>query len=412
MDVAKHKDFLILILFILLFIGIRSIHFSSYLNFSSDQAMFSTKALEIYKNKRITLIGPPTSINIQGRVIFQGSVIYYFLLLFLKLGNFDPIVSSYIFMVFCSLMIIPLYYGMKKLTNKNITLITIIIYTLLPFYINYTRFLWNPNFQFSFIPIFIFFLALALTNKKQQTLFLLILGILGGILTLFHFQFFLILVICFLYLIIKRTSWKNLLIFSLGIILGFSPLILFELRNNFYNTRTILFFLKNKHTNTILNIQGHYFLSLSFIVIVLLLTSIKRKISPIIVSVLFFTLLFISLIIYIPKPSHGFGMVKNWNYLNEIKAHQIIKDQNLDNYNIINLIYDTKANVQKYLLKKDGINDDFTDYYTNQYLFVLNEDDNFQNDPAYEIRNFKPNKVEKRWPINSFYQLYLLKRLK
>lgn len=160
------KELLIIVLFVAVFILLRSINFTWHLNFSGDQATFSTKALEIYRSGKPVLLGPPMSINLNGRYAFQGPMIYYELLFFLILGGFNPIVSSYIFMIFCALMIVPLYYGTKILLNRRAALIIVAAYTILPYYIDFTRFLWNPTFQFSLVPLIILLMALYKRKKK------------------------------------------------------------------------------------------------------------------------------------------------------------------------------------------------------------------------------------------------------
>ena len=105
-------------------------------------------------------------------------------------------------------------------------------------------------------------------------------------------------------------------------------------------------------------------------------------------------------------------MVENWDYPSEFKTYQIIRSQHLPNYNIANLAYDTLAQVQKYLHRKDGIILQFDDYRTNKYLFVITATTHFMNNPAYEVNTFKPSRLVKTWPINDYYSLYLLERNK
>src|SRR3990167_2234394 len=126
----------IVIFLILVNILIRSVNYSEHLNFSFDQACTSTRALEIWRNKEMTLVGPGSSIVTGGKQILQGSINYYFLLIFLLLGNFDPTISSYIFMLFSAFMLIPLYYGLKLLLNDKVAVLISIIYSLFPLYID------------------------------------------------------------------------------------------------------------------------------------------------------------------------------------------------------------------------------------------------------------------------------------
>ena len=168
----QKKELVLLLLLIGIFIAIRSIHFTSYLNFSTDQGLFSLEALKIYNEKSLTLIGPPMSYSFQGRELFQGGIIYYGFLFFLLLGNFDPVTASYFFMLFAGVMLIPLFYGTKHLLSVHAAWVVALCYALLPIYIDYTRFLWNPNFQLVLLPVLLFFMGLFAKTEKHRYLFL------------------------------------------------------------------------------------------------------------------------------------------------------------------------------------------------------------------------------------------------
>ncbi len=427
------KEILILLAFIAVFILIRSIHYVAYLNFSGDQASFSTKALEIWRTKKPVLIGPPISINLNGRQIFQGPAIYYFQLFFLLLGNFNPIVSSYLFMLFCALMIIPLYYGIKLLLNERWAIIFVAIYTLLPFYINFSRFLWNPTFQFSLLPVLILLMGLFKKNVNKWTF----LGISFwlGLLLQFHYQFVLVIFGLFIYyLVLLKANLKYVGLFILGLLIGFSPLILFELRNHFYNTSTTLLLLRNWNK---LDKPGqgaynaHYYLSLSFMLLLALSGLLKFLLAKFISKKswllkngdrIYIALLCLLIVIlsawaatkYSPTPRTAFWAAsEDWNYLDDYKIYKFVKQTNIADYNIANLVYDTKAVVPKYLLKVDNVNINYEDYWHNKYLFVVEEKGkDYMTDPAYEVKYFAPSKLLQTWHINDRYNMYLLERLK
>ena len=154
--------------FIFLFIFIRSLNFTGHLNFSFDQAWSSTRVLEIWRNKEFTLVGPGNSIVVGGKQIIQGSINYYFLLVFLLLGKFDPVISSYLFMLFCAVMLMPLYYGVKMLYNHKAAVLTLVVYTLLPVYIDFTSFFFGPGFQFSLMPLLILFARVTRRGEMSE----------------------------------------------------------------------------------------------------------------------------------------------------------------------------------------------------------------------------------------------------
>jgi len=397
------------------YIAIRSLHFYDIFNFSSEQASFSLKALELWKTKKIELIGPPISWRYEGRYFFQGSITFYMMIPFLLLGAWDPVKSSYGLVLFGALMAVVLYKAVSLLISRKAALLATLLFTFLPFYIDYSRFFWNPNLQFLVSPLVLLWMGLYQKTKKATFLFLV--SFTSGALMLFHYQFFIVIVgILFYYLWIKKVRGLSLLIFLLGFPLGFSPLIIFELRNKFYNLQTLWLFLQ--HKDTVFPKGGHifdiftsyYMLCPSLYAIVAFSGLIKKRLNMQIILVIAAVLMVWALILYIPAPSRAFGMAKNWNYSLELKAFSIIKSQNITNFNIVNLGYDTIAIVQKYMLTKDGINGNWEDYRSNKYLFLITNTQDYMRNPAYEINTFTPNIVLRKWVLNDTYTMYLLER--
>jgi len=416
----KHKtavEIFVLLHLIFLFIAIRSLHFSKSFNFSTEQAAFSIKALELWREKKMELIGPPISWRYEGRYFFQGSSTYYMIMFFMLFGKWDPLISTYIFVLFSALMVIPLYFGVKMLVNKKVAFCMCALFALFPLFIDYSRFFWNPNFQFTLTPQLI--LCMGLYKKYRLKRYLFLISFLSGFLLLFHYQFMvvitgLIIYYVFLSVIPAKAGIHSKLIFFLGFPLGFFPMILFELRNKFYNINTLILFFqhsdvvfKNKLTTAPV---AYYFLSILLFVFLILFYLIRKKINVSFVICLFVILLGVSLFRYIPIPKEAFGMAKNWNYLEEKKVNGIIRKENLKNYNIVNLGYDTLATAQKYLLKRDNIDMSYEDYYHNKYLFVITYPQDYMKNPAYEINTFTPSKKIKQWKINERYTMYLLQR--
>lgn len=411
------KIFFLLTLFVLIFIGIRSINYVYHVNWSGDQASFAIEALRVFRTKDLTLIGPQISANYQGRFVFQGPAITYMMMFFLFIGKWDPIISSYLFMLFCSLMIFPLYFGVKKLINEKSAWLIVIIYTLTPYYINYSRFLWNSTFLFSLLPILL--LLMGLFKEKKSGVIFFSLSVWLGILLQFHYQFILVIFSLFIYyFVFKKIKKFNLLFFLFGISLGFSPLIIFELKHRFYNLQTILLFAQN--WNQVDKPGGltmpHYYISISFMLIVLLCGIFAKKVKKVSSKYLLILTLVIgiyALILNITQPVHAFwAPTTPWNYLDEKKIYDIIKTTNIKKaFNVANLAYyDTPAIVIKYFMKRDHYRINYEDYYHNDYLFVISEGNNYLGNPAYEVGTFKPHKIINKWKINERFDMLLLKR--
>lgn len=204
--------------------------------------------------------------------------------------------------------------------------------------------------------------------------------------------------------------------FWVGMLVGILPLIIFEVRHNFYNTQTaIILFFNIKEVifgqGVLGKFQLHYFLNISFFVILIILWRLRNSIKRLLVPI-FVLLLSLSLWIYLPYPENVYGMPSHWNYLDELKAHQIIVSNPISgaNFNVTNLIYDPKAEVQKYLLREDNIMIKFDDYKSNQYLYILTDKKNIFIDQADEMSSFRSARIIQRWRINPYYDVILIKR--
>lgn len=411
------KELLFLIIILFGFILIRSFYFTEHLNWSQDQADSAIAALKIWREKKLTLIGPQISATYDGRLLFQGPITTYLFLIFLTISNWEPIIASYLFMITAGLMIFPLYYGMKKITNQKTALISIILYSFLPYFINYTRFLWNSTFQLSSLPLLIFFFARY--KNKPNNINSLIVGFFLGLLTQFHYQFLAIVFIFFIYFVAKeKINFIKILLLIFGIIIGLSPLIIFDIKHNFYNLQTAILFLKNwsKVDKPGSLTTPHYYLSISFLSLMVILAYSKNIIKRVRFSIIVFfgLLIFLySFFVYLKKPTQSFWAPgKYWNYIMEEKAYKIIKDSNIkNNFNVADLsYYNTTASVIKYWLKRDNYQINYDDYYQNRYLFVISHNDDYEKTLSYEVAFFKPRKLIKKWSLNHYYQLYLFER--
>ncbi len=416
------KELFWLFIVVAVFIVLRSFNFIYYLTFIGwDQPEQAMLALDVFRKKKLVLIGPPISaVSYQGRVMFIGPLMTYLMVFFLGLGNWEPLTASYIFMVFSGLMIIPLYYGVKWLVSQKAAWITVIIYSFLPYYLNYTRFLWNPNFQFALLPIL--FLLMGLYRKKKKNWFLFLISFWLGMLWQLHYQFILsIILISFYYFLLKKESCKKLLIYFCGLLIGFSPILIFELRHQFYLTKTLFLFFQHLSELDIRGSKNHYYLSFSLVILVGFMDLIKNKLKSLNKKLFNILLLFLFIVLFVAaaritiiRPSASFwSAVSHWNYPADLKVYRIIREENLNNFNITNQTYDSKAMVQKYLLGRDRVKINADDYWHNQYLFVIDkaEKKNFMDNPGYEVKNFRPYRLLKTWKINDYYQLYLVERL-
>lgn len=404
------REWLILALWVLIFVLIRSMHFTAGLNFSQDQANDSLRGLELLRENKITLIGTHTGYNYHGRLLFQGPLFIYTYMAYNLLGRFDPIVSSYVFMLTGALSIIPLYFGMKRLTNQFAALLSVVIYSLVPYYINYTKFMWNPNFQFVFTPILIYVFSRYYVGQSIRWLFAT--SVLAGALLQYHYQFVVIIAALGIYTMMQKSWLRNLIVFIAGQAIGFSPVILFELRHDFYNLRTIAIYLQHFNevffSNSSAPISPHFFLSISFVAICVGLISLKKLVhkSSVIIAII---LLLPFSAQYLNTPDRMYNSTTQWRLEDELKVYSIIRNFDLRDINVSHLDYDNEAVVQKYFLTRD-YKMFHNDYYTNRYLFAVSKTNRLSSYKAYEITSFSPRSIVESWPISQLYTLYLLER--
>lgn len=403
------KEYWPLLLIIVAFILVRTINFTEHLNFSADQGLHASKSFELWRDKKIELLGPSASFKIGEKSIFFGSITYYFQLLFLLPARFDPLISSYLFMLFSSFLTIFLFFGTKMLSDKKTAYVVTSLYAFLPWYIQYTGFLWNPNFQLALSPFLIFLLGLYNIYAKKIIVFLI--GLFAGLLLMFHYSFIFVILGLGIYLVFfKRISFIEVVIWLVGLAVGFSPMILFELRNNFYTLRTILELFTLEKSTKGYGITIHYFLLIIFFMLCVCVICLRRVLSMKVV-IFISVVLFIFALFYSTQPQDYYKAKKSWNYKSELKVYEYIRKDNLQNYNIANLAYDTLAQVQKYFHLKDNMNLDRENYTTNMYLYVIADSQKNVEKGPYEVSSIKPYEIVSVRKINEGYNLYLLKRI-
>jgi hypothetical protein len=255
----KQKRFLIFFCFFFIialfcYFRLKPIYFQT-VGYTYDQGRDFLKAAEIVLYKNPTFIGPTT--GIMG--IYHGAWWYYAIAIpFLLFGGLP--ISFYYFNFFVHLFsLIVFFLFAKKFFGTMPAIICSFIITLSSYFIFTSTFVGNNIFA---IPSFMFFIITVfyLVEKKAGSKILLIMflnGILLGMVTEFEFSFGLFLIPAYFLLITLfpsiRSSFlkiKNILLFCAGLGIAFLPRLLFELKNNFMQTKTLInFFIKPKLNN-------------------------------------------------------------------------------------------------------------------------------------------------------------------
>lgn len=82
-------------------------------------------------------------------------------------------------------------------------------------------------------------------DEKRIKIFYFLPGFIGGLILHFHYLSIAPIVLCFIYLLFQK-KWKKSFFFFLGVFLSVSPLMLFEVRNEFYLTKSFWLHLTQK----------------------------------------------------------------------------------------------------------------------------------------------------------------------
>ncbi|HLL60595.1 MAG TPA: glycosyltransferase family 39 protein [Candidatus Nitrosocosmicus sp.] len=215
--------------------------------YTYDQGRDFAKAAEIILDKKPTFLGPTT--GIQG--LFHGSWWYYALTVPFILTQGNPI-GFYYFIFFVQLVsFILLLYFLKRYFSLLTAFIIGALMATSPYFISTSFFAGNNIMVLPFLLIFLllnFYLLEGKIKKKNHWMFFFA-GISLGLVAEFEFAFGLLIIPAYFILLFAThlrkqfLRLKNAIFFLVGLLIPFIPRILFEVRHDFLQTRTMLNFL-------------------------------------------------------------------------------------------------------------------------------------------------------------------------
>lgn len=232
---TKKYWFLILILFVGLVL--RIYNGSGLFNYNHDQDLAGWVIKDIVVNHHLRLIGQLTSTP----GIFIGPIFYYLLIPFYLIFKMDPIGGTYMVLILGLFTIWSVYYVFTKIFNKNAGIIGALVYAVSP----YTVF--NDRSVVPTMPLMLwavwFFYSNYLIIKGDQRKGFVLAAVLVALIWHINFGLVILLPIYFVSLLLskKKINFRALLI-SLGLAVLLSlPLILFETRHGFSQTKAIVY---------------------------------------------------------------------------------------------------------------------------------------------------------------------------
>ncbi len=243
---TKYYVLILLILILCLAGFFRLYKIDSYLKFYNDEAYQITKIKGIEQGHP-PLVGPG-AFNEDGYVGYHGPIYFYIMYIPYKLANFNPIAGG-VFIALANVLALWLTFKLvKELFNDKIALISIFLASCSWICIYYSRYAWNPNLIWLFVTLFFYALHKVINGNNK---WIWVATIALAVSCQLHSSCYLLIPMAIVIVLIykPKISLKTWLA-NLGLfVLFYLPMIVFEFRHDFTNTRGYYYlFMQSKST--------------------------------------------------------------------------------------------------------------------------------------------------------------------
>ncbi|MBI2051165.1 hypothetical protein HYT33_00150 [Candidatus Roizmanbacteria bacterium] len=260
-NLKKPLFFLLLVftLFVFCYFRLKPIYFQTF-PYTFDQGRDFLKAQELIKEKNLTFIGAPTGIG----GVFHGAWWYYYLAVPYLLFQGHP--SGFPFFTFVTFLTatILFFVFLKRELNFVSSLFFLMLLAISPYLIQISFFVIS---SFPVVPLILFFLWAFyrfLKTKENRNLFFIFLSL--GFILEAELPTGIFLVPSFLLTVLLTRNFKLFFwdkrrasLALIGFLIPVVPRILFEFKNNFMQTKAVLYFLANPRKDNFIAFQGGVF---------------------------------------------------------------------------------------------------------------------------------------------------------
>jgi 4-amino-4-deoxy-L-arabinose transferase-like glycosyltransferase len=229
------------LILILIAAVLRFYKLEEYVTFLSDQGRDAIIIKRIVALEHLTAIGAPSSIG----GVFLGPFYYYLVAPFLFLYNFNPTGLAFGVALLSTIGLIFSYFVVKRVVNARAAFYFLILLAYSSISIELARFSWNPNLLpiFAFMTLYFFYLSFTKNSLVAAFTF----GALFALSIQLHYLAVFIvlpLIAAAIYFLIKNRSLitfvRNLIASAFAFVIFFSPLIIFDLKHDFINSKNFL----------------------------------------------------------------------------------------------------------------------------------------------------------------------------
>ncbi|MFQ5452024.1 MAG: ArnT family glycosyltransferase [Candidatus Paceibacterota bacterium] len=247
---SEFKDNYFITAFVLVLIAafLRLYRLAGFVTFLGDQGRDAIVIRRILTFEHFPAIGAPTSVG----QVYLGPFYYYFIAPWLAIFNFNPLGLAVGVALVSSAFILISYVLIKDLFDKRIAIVTVVMMVFAEVLIDFSRYSWNPNLLpfFSFFLIYAFIKARKAGNWKYY-------GVSGALLSFAVQLHYIALVfvipaaILVVYDFIQERKKlmqqiKNVGMFAAGFGFFSLPLLIFDLRHDFLNTKSFMSLFKSQ----------------------------------------------------------------------------------------------------------------------------------------------------------------------
>ena len=203
--------------------------------FTYDESVFAFVGRRFWLWQHIPLIGGVSPFGFHVAPYF-----YWFFGLTLGIGQLNPLIWGYIAAIIGTLTTFAIYFFGKEIDSKKIGFLAAVLWAFSLFSNLYDRHFWGLTFGPLFSILVIFCLYKIIKGSEK---FVYVLGVVLGLIIHADLSFYVFLLMAIVSWIIFRLPVKKSTFFALGLILfSFLPLVVFDIRHNFANTRPVIQF--------------------------------------------------------------------------------------------------------------------------------------------------------------------------
>lgn len=223
-------------------VATRIYHFYGAITFLGDQGRDALIMRRIITLEHFPAIGAPSSVG----QVYLGPFYYYLMAPFLPIFGMNPAGAAYGVFILSTLGIIAAFQVVRKFVSPSVSIVFLLLAAFSFPLVELSRFSWNPNLlpYFTFLTLFFSYQTLKRKNVWHAIAF----GAFFGLsIQLHHLAAIMLLPILATYgyhIMIDRNDWKKygnqILVAGASFLLVSTPLVIFDLRHDFLNSKQFL----------------------------------------------------------------------------------------------------------------------------------------------------------------------------